>query len=124
MTREDRIRIFELRLDGMTLEEIGKEYGISRERVRQILEEVTHGYDRKARCSYMRRCIYPGLKNWLLENRMTASELNKELAFAGKPTLFYNRMTGVTKFNIDEIKTILAYTGMTFEEAFGGGDKA
>ena len=124
MTRLDRIRIFELRHDGMTLEEIGNVYGISRERVRQIMEEVTHGYDRKMRCSYMQKCIYPGIKKWLLDNRITASELNKKCGLCEKPTLMYNRIMGVTEFKISEIQKILAYTGMTFEEAFGGGEQA
>ena len=34
------IRILELRMDGLTLEEIGKAYGVSRERVRQILNST------------------------------------------------------------------------------------
>lgn len=35
-----QLEIFEKRLSGLTLDEIGKEYGVSRERIRQICEKV------------------------------------------------------------------------------------
>jgi DNA-binding transcriptional MerR regulator len=36
-----KIRILELRMDGLTLDEIGKQYGLTRERIRQILNKAS-----------------------------------------------------------------------------------
>lgn len=37
MTREEKIKAFEMRMDGATLQQIGNEFGVTRECIRQVL---------------------------------------------------------------------------------------
>jgi hypothetical protein len=114
MNREDVINMFQMRVDGCSMEEIAKRFGVTRERVRQIFEAALKDNGRP-----MARCIYKGLRNWMLTTGNTAYKLCKDVGVWKNTTTLYNRMLGKKQFEIEEIKSILAYTGMTFEEAFG-----
>ena len=62
MTREQKIEMFTMRIDGMTLEEIGERFGLTRERVRQILTRTATG--QRSRVSNMVSiCVFPYLVN-------------------------------------------------------------
>jgi predicted transcriptional regulator len=115
MTREDIVRMFEMRIDGATYEEIGKEFGVTRERIRQILEKNIKQPIVPVEQTY----IYPGLRNWMLTNGCNANKLRNETNVCKTMTGFYNKLKGRSNFSINEIKTLLSYTGLTFEEAFG-----
>ena len=39
MTREEKIKVFEMRLDGYTLQRIANDMGVTRQRIYQILYE-------------------------------------------------------------------------------------
>lgn len=117
MTREDVINILVKRVDGYSLEEIAKEFGVTRERIRQIIGSATTGTVNKRSSGC--KCIYTGLKNWFFAKGFSAYQMNKELGLFKNTTGMYSRLTGTRKLDIDEIKAILKYTGLTFEEAFG-----
>ena len=114
MTREEVITMFQMRVDGFSLEEIGKRYGVTRERVRQILESAM-----KSNCRGNAKCIYKGLKNWMLTTGTSGYKMLKDLKFGYGTSSLYARLSGQKTFGLIEIKAILAYTGLTFEEAFG-----
>ena len=116
MTKEDIVLMFKMRVDGMTLEEIGKEFGVTRQRVQQLLEANTK--DPALRKVHGCECIYPALLDWMVTNCVSAYKLRKECGFGKTIDSFYARLRGVRPFDIDEIRKILDYTGMTFEEAF------
>lgn len=119
MTKEDVIVMFTMRVNGSTFDEIGKEFGVTRERIRQILEANTKdpamkGMKKSAGC----KCIYPALADWMVANCCPAYKLRKESGVCKSMTTLYYKLQGRNPFNLDEIKKLLAYTGMTFEEAF------
>ena len=117
MTKEDIVIMFEKRISGATLEEIGKEFGVTRERVRQILEaNVKNPVIKKSSGC---KCIYPALTEWMMTNGCSGYKLCHESGVSRTMVSFYNKLQGKNPFTITEIKQILAYTGMTFEEAFG-----
>jgi len=123
MTKEDVIVMFTMRVNGSTLDEIGKKFGVTRERVRQILaantkDPVTKGMKESAGC----KCIYPALADWMITNCCPAYKMCKETGLCKTVTTLYYKLQGRNPFNIVEIKKLLAYTGMTFEEAFGTGE--
>lgn len=124
MTREEKIKAFEMRLDGMTFQEIGDHFGVTRQCIEGYLKP-----NRTRKKPYKNfKCIYPGLKKWMLENCVSVMTMHDDLhLYANHPTL-YRFMKGKALPTMDVIKKILAYTGLTFEEAFGqvedapGGD--
>jgi len=116
MTKEDVVVMFKMRVDGKTLEEIGKEFGVTRERVRQLLEAHAKGISKEHnRC----KSIFPGLRDWMLENCCAGYKMCHETGLGITIQSFYSKIQGKRPFKIDEIRKILAYTGLTFEEAFG-----
>jgi hypothetical protein len=70
------------------------------------------------------RCVYKGLRDWMNENRVNLSEMlrranipkNRHSSVAGA-------LRGETQPKKDLIDTILKTTGLTYEQAFGGGDE-
>lgn len=106
------IEMIEMRKEGMSLSEIGKQFGISRQRVYQIIggEHVYPGRP-------LKNCVFPGITNWLRERSMPVKQFADNLHYS-RGTL-YLKLWGKHTFTLNEIKEVLAYTGMTFEEAFG-----
>ena len=62
MTREEKIKVFEMRLDGYTLQRIANDMGVTRQRIYQIL------YERPRRGF---KSIYPLLNGWMNDNKET-----------------------------------------------------
>ena len=60
MTKEEKIDAFTMRLDGYTLQEIGDKYGLTKERIRQILEKSC-----KNERNTMKNYVYPNLADWM-----------------------------------------------------------
>lgn len=118
---EDKIKMFEMRVKGCTLQEIGDRYGITRERVRQILQSIT------SRSTSMVRgregIIYPNIKKWLKDNDISIGEfaklLGKEENIKMKThTRLSHILKGKGDFTMTEVRSVLKVTDMTFEQAF------
>lgn len=114
-SKENVMKMFEMRLEGKTLEEIGQHFGVTRQRIYQILDYKIE----KARAGRkISKCVFPGIANWLYKNETTLKELCEGVnCMCG--TAFYQKMHGEKELKMSQIKAILAFTGMTFEEAFG-----
>lgn len=118
MTKQEVVTMFAMRLDGYTLQEIGEHFGVTRERIRQILESSV-----KSPKANGCKCIYPGLRTWFITSGTSAYRMHKEVGIGKGVTPLYNRLSGEKQFTLQEIKKLLAYTGLTFEEAFGEEDE-
>lgn len=116
MTRREQV--MQLRAQNNTYQEIGNELGISRQRVGFYLKTVNpRGYKAWTK----ERCVYVGLREWLIENQCTARQFILRLGYtyANENVSRWNRLlTGKTRLNMDEIKSIIRLTGKTFEELF------
>ena len=128
MTDKDKVKMFEMRLSGCTLQKIADKYGITRERVRQILlQSVTN---RKViRKDYefdegnLAKVVYPNISDWLMINGISipefARELSQEQGINYKATTrLENALQDKVEFTMKEIVAILKVTGMNFEYAF------
>lgn len=115
MTDKDKVKMFEMRLRGCTLQEIGDKFGVTRERVRQILSEAI-----RQRNTNMDEIIYVNIAKWLKQNEISLSKFSKMLdPKANSSTRLKNKLTkSKSELKISQIKKILEITGMSFEEAF------
>ena len=121
MAREQKLKAYEMRLDGFTFQEIADYLGITRQAVHQGIpvkgETSPHCY---------KKIIYKNLRKYIEQKEISLSKF-AELCRISCPTLYRILCDGSmpTKKTIDKI---LAATCMTYEEAFareeGGGSGA
>lgn len=115
MTIDQKVEAYRMRLEGATLQSIAVKFGVSKERIRQIVPPID-GKTWKFE-DMQNRCVYPGIGQWLYEHRCTYTKLAN---LAGVPMATVSRwMNGVHKPNKDAIDKILKATGLTYEQAFG-----
>lgn len=100
-----------LREEGMSYEKIGEIYGVSRQRVHQILN--TPPKDR-FRESTIQKIRYVGLRNWLLERRISLNKFD-EMCETSK---IYGTLCYGFEPRKSTIDAILKVTGLTYEECF------
>ena len=117
LTKEDKIRMFAMRLDGASYSDIAREYDISREYVRQIFEGILDTVSTRS-LRYNKSCIYPGIKNWLDQNDTSAFQLAQAMGM-NYPTNLYDILTGKHMPRKEMIDRLLIATGLTYEQAFG-----
>lgn len=116
MTYEQKQGILKMRLDGFTIQEIADKFGTTRQNISLFLNNLAS--ERKG--GYKRcKCVYPGLRAWMFKNKVSALKLLEDLQLFESYPPIHNRLSGKKEFTLAEIKEILAYTGLTFEEAFG-----
>lgn len=120
MNKNDLKDVYRMRMEGKSIQEIADHYGVTRQRASQYIKNAGH---------YMEpigvKCVYRGLREWMVNNRVRTRHLYDDLYpyGCGNATAFSYRLQGRTEFKITEIKEVLAYTGLTFEEAFGEVDE-
>lgn len=112
MTKEQKVEMFSMRLDGATYEEIAEKFGISKQRVNQIIHK-----EPKNRC-IEKKCIYSGLADYFASNGLSARQFFEKIQFETSYTSFMRKLKGTSIFTLPEIKKILLYTHMSFEECF------
>ena len=110
MNRGDKIEVFKMRLDGFSYQEIAEKFGVSKQYINQMLQNVISERRNKA----VNKIVYPNIANWLKDNECSISEFVIRVGIK-RSTLDY-KLHGTGKFNSDEIKRILDVTGMKFEE--------
>ena len=109
MTKEEKIDMFAMRANGCTLQQVAVKYGITRERVRQIL--LAYSAPRKEKVY-----AYPNISNWMAENGVTLSQLADNCKLSYNTVRGY--LNGVRDPNFIFVQYILKETGMPFEVAF------
>ena len=116
-TRIEAMR--DLRTQGLTYEEIGREMGITRQRVYQLIG----GYTKHSVIIRPEQCVYPELRFWMLEKNISINGLAR-LAFGRIHAQERARLVAALKgANCSKgmIDKILKATGLTYEVAFGRG---
>lgn len=114
MTRAQKEEAYELRQEGATLAYLGEKYGITRERVRQILE--VYEAQRMGISERLKSCQYPNIRRWMIVNGLTYCRLAYRCGLTMDSVR--NGLTGKTDFKKKTIDAILDVTEMTYEEAF------
>ena len=114
MTKQDKIDAFVMRLDGYTLQQIGDKFGVTKERIRQI---VGNNVTTENRIDRTEKIIYPNIKKWAIAHNKTPHQIYMDIN-CSKSTKWLT-VHGSYGPSLESIKKILNYTGLTFEEAFG-----
>lgn len=114
MTKQQKEECYQLRQQGMTLGQLGVKYGVTRERIRQIMKAYE---DRRNGIAVRLRGIkYPAIRHWMIVKGHTFNAMADECGVS-MPTL-KNGLMGHTDIKKNVIDAILEVTGMTYEEAF------
>jgi hypothetical protein len=114
-----------MRESGATYTEIAKRFGISRCRVWQMV-----GRDRgfNFRPLSPERCVYPNLRKWMNENKITKAELTRRMrgnATSGNvveiDSFLSGKIEGMAKKTIDKL---ILVTGLPYEALFSKEETA
>lgn len=98
---------------GFTLQQIGNQYGISRERVRQIVNNI---HKKKSPCGVKNIC-YPNIKKWALDNGYsTLTKLANDMDMCA--SLVSRLLTKGETPTKRSIRKITEFTEMSADEAF------
>lgn len=121
MTQENKDRSFEMikmRIDGCAYKEIAEKFGVTRQRVQQIVAEFT--VKERAKKSFNRTgFMYPNILEWMDEKGISLAELSRIIGIGeGNSSRTSKKMRGETEFRLFEIKAILKESGKTFEYMF------
>lgn len=121
MKQESKDRFLEMikmRLDGCTYKEIAEKFGVTRQRVQQIVAEFT-GKERTKKSFNRTGFIYPNILEWMDEKGISLAELSRIIGIGeGNSSRTSKKMRGETEFRMFEIKEILKESGKTFEYMF------
>lgn len=110
----DKVKAFEMHLNGHTYQEIADMLGASKQRIAQILP-----HERDGRLS-KKECIYPKIRDYMQENGLSYFALAKKISVSPPAIInFLSGEKGATKTTIDKI---LLGIGLTYEEAFSLGN--
>lgn len=112
MTNRDRAEAYYMRLNGKSFQEIADQFGVSRQRIHQIL----NGACERAPRRNLDTIIYPAIKNYMKENRLSFSGISRLCGINLWPII--NGLCGKNDISKHIIDAILDVTGMTYEEAF------
>jgi len=114
MTAEQKIQMIEMRKQGKSYQEIAEQFGVTRQRVHQIVNPI---FFNPIRCeNRLEKYVFPNIAIWMNENGLSLFDV-QELTGIHERTI-YGFLTGRTKPRFDSICKIIEVTGMTFEEAF------
>lgn len=115
-TAEEREKFREELRNGKTLQQIGNENGISRQRVAQLVGAV-----QPMKQWYKTYSVYPAIDSWLKYNRITITTFTQMLGYAANANNQNNvskRLMGKVNLQKDFIDAVLKVTGLKYEEAF------
>ena len=111
MTRQERMKAFEMRLDGKSWTEIGKELGYSSSTVKQDIMGCILASPRQVNCAY------PAIRR-IITDEYGGSVHAFAIACDVSPNVMYYILPGKSAPKRELIEAILRVTGLSYEEAF------
>lgn len=122
--RNEAVR--QMKRDGYTIREIAQAFGISYQRVSHLCAGMTYDSKSHFKNSAVEKCIYPNIRNYLTENRITIAELTRRMYGNCNPTNQNNvrkYLKGKGDLTKPTIDRLLKATGLTYEVAFAEVEK-
>lgn len=112
MTVDEKVEAYRMRLCGATCQEIADKFGVTRQRINQIIPGRRSKLEQA-----VNSCVYHGIANWMQENECGYAVLERKTGLAR--AVICNALTGKCSPTKKTIDSILRVTGLTYEEAFG-----
>lgn len=119
VSKQQKLDMFQMRMEGATYQTIAKKYGISRQAAHELLHNTLSSRGASASCT-----SFPGLQRYMFDHHLSAARLLREIGSPMCYNHFTRKLSGSYGFNLSEIRAILRYTGLTFEQAFGLSDES
>lgn len=111
---------------GMTMKQIAQKHGLSAQRVHQLIGGRTVETRNWFKEITPEACIYPRIRKWMNENRITRAEFTRRLWGNGHPELqsrLGKYLKGQANPLMRNINRIIEVTGLSYEELFTTDDE-
>ena len=109
------------RAQGMSYRQIGEKYGLSRQRVFQIIGCTTDRRESYFRCITEKDCIYPNIRKWMNDNKVSKAEFCRRV-FGNSHSQNWHHISnwlGGRRYPLKKsIDKLIEVTGLTYEELF------
>ena len=122
MTREKKMAIFSMRLDGISIDKIAETIGLNPGEVATVLRSVAGQHTHST--SIANSCVYPALREYILENRIDRCGFYRMLYKIPQnqslPCSYYNvisgRLSGKVALSSAEWLRLAEVTGISLEK--------
>ena len=116
LTIDQKVEMYRMRLEGKSYQVIADRFGVSRQYVHQLF-----GQKYKSEPYRNVNVQYTGLRKWMNELNYSVAKLARESGCTDNHSYvtITSYLQGSPRMDIDSIREILRFTGLTFEEAFG-----
>ena len=120
LTIDQKVEMYRMRLEGKSYQAIADRFGVSRQYVYRLI-----GQQCKSEPYRNVNVPYTGLKKWMNESRYSIAELARESGCTDNHSYvtITSYLQGSPRMDIDSIRKVLRFTGLTFEEAFGEAEQ-
>ena len=116
---DKKTKILDLREQGLTYQQIADKLGVSRQYVGVLCVRST---PRGFQFITEKGCIYPNLRDWMNENRVSRSELVRRMGLNNSPMHYVSALSSYMRGICDPpkwfIDKMLEETGLTYEQLF------
>lgn len=120
MTNEQKLKGLQMLIDGASYSDVARDFGVSRERIRQMYSNLI-GSSKKKAVYRKERAVYPALENWMIEHDCSVSELAEKLGIHFSTVSEF--LNGKRYFKIKTLTKLLKVTGLTYEDLYMRGDE-
>lgn len=116
LTIDQKVEMYRMRLEVKSYQAIADRFGVSRQYVYQLF-----GQKYKSEPYRNVNVRYTGLRQWMNESNCSVAKLARESGCTDNHNYvtITSYLQGSPRMDIDSIRKILRFTGLTFEEAFG-----
>ena len=107
-SKERTLEMCRMRIEGKTFREIGEAFGVSKQRVEQILAKVLYKRGKRG------HCVFPKVADWMDEHDHTIVSFAKLLDMKYYTVLSYVR--GRYRPSLEFVSTVVKKCGLSWED--------